>query len=190
MVVVAIAARRVQFDRPDVIPWLRGICFTSNIGVLCCCFLIHWKIRRKGSPRMAGSTSAIADLEIADSTPLISTAEQRAREEVVREQMTVYKHDRQFLSALYKVPMRALLVIAFLHFYMKSTKSLLLQSILPLKHLWDAEVFQVHIRGRAGSGKLQRPWKQRKSARQLVTEYVDIARGLWKGRYSREKKTE
>ncbi|MCJ1303792.1 hypothetical protein MMC08_006603 [Hypocenomyce scalaris] len=137
-----------------------------------------------GVPRL------VKDAMLADSTPLISTAEQRAREEVVREQMTVYKHDRQFLSALYKVPMRALLVIAFLHFYMKSTKSLLLQSILPLKHLWDAEVFQVHIRGRAGSGKLQRPWKQRKSARQLVTEYVDIARGLWKGRYSREKKTE
>ena len=134
-----------------------------------------------------GSISASADLEIADSTPLIFTSEQRAPEGVVREQMTVYKHDRQFLFALYKVPMRALLVIAILHFYMKSTKSLLLQSIFPLKHLWDADVFQVHIRGRAASGKLQRPWKQRKSARQLVTEYVDIARGLWKGRHSREK---
>lgn len=48
MIVVAMVAKRIQFDKPELLPWLRGLFFVSNIGVKGCCLAIHRKIRRNG----------------------------------------------------------------------------------------------------------------------------------------------
>ena len=119
----------------------------------------------------------------ADMTLLVPTKEQQ--DEGVssprQEPVTVYAHDRKFLLALYKIPIRGFLIVAFLHFYMKSTKTLLLQSIFPIKALWEANVFRVYIRGHIASKQLRRPWKQRESPRQVATKYVGYAVRVWKG---------
>ena len=63
MVAIAIAAKKIPFDRPEVLLWLRSLFFASNLCVLCCCFIIHWKILRKGGFHVVG---AVFVLQIAD----------------------------------------------------------------------------------------------------------------------------
>lgn len=179
-------AKRIPLDKPEILPWLRGFFFASNIGVLGCCLAIQWKINRNGECFNIQPTPSVTGMSEADTTPLLYT-EPQAQEPSPSKQVTVYAHDRKFLSALYKSPFRGLLVVAFMHFYLKSTKPLLLQSILPLKALWEAELFRVHVRGHAPTGKLQRPWQKWKGPRQLVTEYVGLAVSIWKGEGIREK---
>lgn len=186
MVVMTMAAKRLPLDKSEVLPWLRGMFLVSNISVLCFCFSIHWKIRRKGSIRIAKCMLLFTDLLAADTTPLVYI-EQQTQDAPQNKQITVYIHDHKFLLALYKVPLKGLLIVALMHFYVKSTKPLLLQSILPLKALWEADIFRVHIRGHDASGKLQRPWKKRKGPRQFVTGYVKFAVGVWKGDQTKAK---
>ena len=183
MVLVAMAAKRVPLEDPKLLPWLRGLFFASNVSILGFCFLIHWKIRQnRNRPviRQAQQAISASDPPKADAMPLART-EQQAQEISQSKQVTIYTHDREFLLALYKLPVRGLLVVAIMHFYMKSTKPLLLQTILPLKALWEADIFRVYVRGHATSGKLQRPWKKRKGPRQLLTEYASSAVRLWTG---------
>ena len=181
------AAKKFPFEKPEVLPWLRGLFFASNIGILGCCFVIHWKIRRNGDRPIARKTLAVAGVSEADTVPA-NLSEQQAQAASQSKQITIYTHDWEFLLALYKLPLRALLVVAVVHFYMKSTKPLLLQTILPLKALWEADIFRVHVRGHATSGKLQRPWKKRKGPRQLVAEYVGFAVKFWKGEQPKVKR--
>ncbi len=188
-IVVAITAKRVPLDTPEILPWLRGFFFASNIGVFGCCLAIHWKIRRNGSFVIPYHTLSATNTSEVDTTPLLYTdaAEQQAQEASPSKQMTVYAHDRNFLSALYKLPVKGFLVVALMHFYMKSTKPLLLQSVLPLKALWEADIFRVHVRGHAATGELQRPWKKRRGPRQLVTECMGFAVRIWKGEQTKRK---
>ena len=181
MVVVAVAAKRIPLDKPEILLWLRGIFFASNIGVLGCCLVIHRKIRRNGDHSTAQHTFSVTDILPADTTSLSYTGQQ-AQETSPNKEVTVYAHDKKFLSTLYRLPLRGLLMVAFMHFYMKSTKPLILQSILPLKALWEADIFRVHIRGHAASGELQRPWRSRKGPRQLLSEYLGFAVRIWKGK--------
>ena len=187
MIIVAMAAKRIPLEKPELLPWLRGLFFASNIGILGCCFVIHWKIRQNGDPLIAQQAISVTEVSEADAAPAV-LSEQHAQEASQCKQMTVYTHDREFLLALYKLPLRGLLVVALMHFYMKSTKSLLLQTILPLKALWEADIFRVHVRGHATSGKLQRPWKKRKGPRQLVTDYVGFAIRFWKGEQTKGRR--
>ena len=74
-----------------------------------------------------------------------------------------------------------------MHFYMKSSKPLLLQSIFSSKRTWESELFQVYIWKVEASGKLQRPWKRKKSPKQLILMYLDIVRRLSSKSYDGEK---
>ena len=174
------AAKKLPLDKPELLPWLRGIFFASNIGVLGCCFVIQRKISRNEEPFVAQHITMVTDLLEADTAPLVHN-EQQVQEASPSAQVSTYAHDQKHLWALYKLPIKGLLVVAIMHFYMKSTKPLIIQSILPLKALWEAQIFRVHIRGHVACGELQRPWKTRKGPCRLVTEYMGLAVKLWKG---------
>jgi len=88
---------------------------------------------------------------------------------------TVAFHDREFLWKLYRIPVKSIIVVVLLHGFLKSTKPLLLQSVLLLKGMWQAQLFKVYILQRAPSGALQRPWAKRTS---VVRQLIEFTRSI------------
>lgn len=46
-----------------------------------------------------------------------------------------------------------------MHFYLKYNQPLFIQSLMPLKSLFDANEVKIHIRGHPATGDLARPFK-------------------------------
>lgn len=50
-------------------------------------------------------------------------------------------------------------MMLFMHVYLKYTNPLLIQSIIPLKSLFENKLVQIHLLGKPATGELARPWK-------------------------------
>lgn len=72
---------------------------------------------------------------------------------------TIMEYDQQQLQAAYKQQLMGVGMMAFMHLYLKYTNPLLIQSILPLKGVFEGNIAKVHIFGKPASGELKRPWK-------------------------------
>ncbi|KAJ9660036.1 hypothetical protein H2201_007077 [Coniosporium apollinis] len=73
------------------------------------------------------------------------------------------------------MPVRSIIVVVLMHGFLKSTKSLLLQSILLFRRLWQAQLFKVYILRREPSGALERPWAKPTS---VVQQLMELAQSL------------
>ena len=69
------------------------------------------------------------------------------------------EYDQQQLQAAYKQQMMGVGMMAFMHIYMKYTNPLVIQSIIPLKGVFEGNIAKVHIFGKPAVGELKRPWK-------------------------------
>jgi len=72
---------------------------------------------------------------------------------------TVMEYDNQQLQSAYKAQLTGVAMMGFMHLYLKYTNPLLLQSIMPLKSLYESNLTKVHILGHPAAGELKRPWK-------------------------------
>lgn len=68
-------------------------------------------------------------------------------------------YDQQQLSAAYKQQLMGVAMMAFMHLYLKYTNPLLIQSILPVKGVFEGNIAKVHLFNKAAVGDLERPWK-------------------------------
>ena len=73
---------------------------------------------------------------------------------------TVKAYDMQQLRTLWKGQLMGVGMMAVMHFYMKYTNPLLIQSIIPLKGAFEGNLVKIHLLGQSPTGELQRPWKQ------------------------------
>lgn len=69
------------------------------------------------------------------------------------------EYDNQQLQAAYKSQAMAIAMLMFMHVYMKYTNPLLIQSIIPVKSMFESNLAKVHIFGKPAAGELKRPWK-------------------------------
>lgn len=72
---------------------------------------------------------------------------------------TVQAYDYGQLRQLFKSQLMGVGMMAVMHFYFKYTNPLLIQSVIPLKNLLEANLVKIHVLGQAASGDLKRPWK-------------------------------
>lgn len=72
---------------------------------------------------------------------------------------TVKAYDLQQLRALFKSQLMGVGMMAFMHFYMKYTNPLLIQSIIPLKGAFEGNLIKIHLLGYPATGDLARPFK-------------------------------
>ena len=72
---------------------------------------------------------------------------------------TIQEYDQQQLQAAYKSQLMGMGMMAFMHLYMKYTNPLLLQSIIPVKGVFEGNIAKVHLLGKPAVGELKRPWK-------------------------------
>lgn len=69
------------------------------------------------------------------------------------------EYDLQEVSKAYRAQLMGVGMMAFMHLYMGYTNPLLVQSILPVKSVFEANLTKVHMLGKPAVGELKRPWK-------------------------------
>jgi hypothetical protein len=73
---------------------------------------------------------------------------------------TIQAYDTQQIKAAFRSQLMGLAMMGFMHIYMKYTNPLLIQSIIPLKGAFEANLVKIHLFGQPASGDLKRPFKQ------------------------------
>lgn len=72
---------------------------------------------------------------------------------------TVHAYDLAQLRSLFKGQLMGIGMMAFMHGYMKYTNPLLIQSIIPLKGVFEGNLVKIHLFGQPAVGDLKRPFK-------------------------------
>ena len=72
---------------------------------------------------------------------------------------TVHSYDASQLRGLWKAQLIGLGMMGVMHLYFKTTKPLLIQSIIPLKGAFEGNLVKIHLLGQPAVGDLKRPWK-------------------------------
>ena len=72
---------------------------------------------------------------------------------------TVHSYDMQQLRSMFKSQLMGVAMMGVMHFYMKFTNPLLVQSIIPLKGAFEGNLIKIHLYGQPAIGELKRPWK-------------------------------
>jgi len=72
---------------------------------------------------------------------------------------TIADYDRQQLRSLVRSQLMGIAMMGVMHFYFKYTNPLVIQSIIPLKGVFEGNLVKIHLLGKAAVGELKRPWK-------------------------------
>lgn len=72
---------------------------------------------------------------------------------------TVHAYDTAQLKQAWRGQLMGVAMMAFMHFYMKYTNPLLIQSIIPLKSALESNLVKIHVYGTPATGDLKRPFK-------------------------------
>ena len=72
---------------------------------------------------------------------------------------TIQEYDNSQLSQAYRSQLMGVGMMAFMHVYMKYTNPLLIQSMIPLKGVFESNLIKVHLFSNPAVGELKRPWK-------------------------------
>lgn len=72
---------------------------------------------------------------------------------------TVHAYDKSQLKTMLRGQMMGVAMMAFMHLYLKYTNPLLIQSIIPLKGAFEANLTKIHVFGQPATGDLKRPFK-------------------------------
>ena len=179
-------SKKIPFDDPDVLNYVRGIYVASNI-IICGLYLyVQDTIRRNNgmpsrTPSAPRPTSGLSLLSLArispcrpshaNSTPLPRKTDMTTIKYVEPAPMgsadtegklvttTIYQYDMDQLRTLFRGQLVGVMMMAFMHLYMKYTQPLLIQSILPIKGAFESNMVKIHVYGWPATGDLKRPFK-------------------------------
>lgn len=69
------------------------------------------------------------------------------------------EYDLQEVNKAYRAQLMGVGMMAFMHLYLGYVNPLLLQSLLPIKSLFESNLVKVWILSKPAVGELKRPWK-------------------------------
>jgi len=72
---------------------------------------------------------------------------------------TVHAYDLSQLRSQFKGQLMGIGMMAFMHGYLKYTNPLLIQSIIPVKGIFENNLVKIHVLGYPAIGDLKRPFK-------------------------------
>ncbi|KAH7929233.1 inorganic phosphate transport PHO88 [Leucogyrophana mollusca] len=137
-------ARRIPFDDPDVLNYVRFGYISSQLIVLGVYFFVSYKIKQKNDQTVLKYVDAQNPMS-PDSGGLVTT--------------TVRDYDLSETSKLLRAAYFGIAMMGFFHLYMKYTQPLFIQALMGLKNLYDAKPVAIHLLGKPAVGDLQRPFK-------------------------------
>ncbi|KAJ3777882.1 inorganic phosphate transporter Pho88 [Lentinula raphanica] len=139
-------ARKIPFDDPEVLNYARIGYAVTQLTILGIYYYISMIIKKKNDQtvlKYVEPPSPMAPQE--EGGKLVTT--------------TVRDYDLAEVSKLLRAVYMGILMMAFLHGYMKFTQPLFIQSLMGLKGLYDAKPIAIHILGKPAEGDLKRPFK-------------------------------
>ncbi|CAG8492074.1 3592_t:CDS:2 [Acaulospora colombiana] len=144
VLVIIQVARKLDLENPDIITYVRIGYVSVQALILLLCYLTATKIKTQND------TTEIKYVEPAK--PFTNEAPQ-----VV--ETTFRDYDLGKIMELFKQTCTSVLFMLVLHLYFGFTQPLFIQSILPLKSLYQHPVVQIHLLGKKAEGELKRPFK-------------------------------
>ncbi|EIW83621.1 inorganic phosphate transporter [Coniophora puteana RWD-64-598 SS2] len=136
-------ARRIPFDDPEVLNYVRFGYITSQAIILSVYFYISYKIKQKNDQTVLKYVEPSSPMS-ADSGGLVTT--------------TVRDYDLSEVSKLLRGAYFGVAMMGFFHIYMKYTQPLFIQALMGLKNLYDAKPVAIHLLGKKAEGDLKRPF--------------------------------
>ncbi|KAH0562044.1 hypothetical protein GP486_003253 [Trichoglossum hirsutum] len=146
-------SKKVPFDDPMVLNGVRAAYALSNLII----FGIYLYVRNKIEAKKDRTTLKYVEPPQPGSSEekLITT--------------TVYAYDVLQLKSLYKSQLMGLGMMAVMHLYFKFSSPLMVQSVIPLKSVFEGNLVKIHLLGEPATGDLERPWKANSGLAGLMT---------------------
>ncbi|TRX89280.1 hypothetical protein FHL15_009853 [Xylaria flabelliformis] len=138
-------AKKIPFEDPTVLNGVRALYIGSNVLIAAIYGYVLLQINKKKD---------LTTLKYVEPAPMGSSEEGKLVT------TTVQAYDSQQIKANFRSQLMGLAMMGFMHIYMKYTNPLLIQSIIPLKGAFEANLVQIHLFGKPASGDLKRPFKQ------------------------------
>ncbi|KAH9885917.1 inorganic phosphate transport PHO88 [Xylariomycetidae sp. FL2044] len=138
-------SKRVPFEDPNVLNLVRALYIASNLIIAGIYVYVQYQINKKKD---------LTTLKYVEPAPMGSSEEGKLVT------TTVQAYDSQQIKNSFRSQMMGVAMMGFMHLYMKYTNPLLIQSIIPLKGAFEANIVKIHLFGKSASGDLKRPFKQ------------------------------
>lgn len=137
-------ARKIPFDDPQTLLYVRVAYVATQAITLLVYYYCASKIRAKK-----------------DMTTLkyVEPAQPMSGEPDKVVTTTIRDYDLNEVSKLVRSTYMAVLMMAFMHIYLKFTQPLFVQALMGLKNLYEAKPVQIYIFGKPAEGDLKRPFK-------------------------------
>lgn len=155
-------SKRIPLEDPNVLNIVRAVYVLSNVIIISVYAYVHFLInKKKGMLHLAGNPSSETNLSVADMTNIkyVEQPPMGSTEEPKLVTNTVYKYDVDQMKSLYKAQLMGVGMMAVMHLYFKYTNPLLIQSIIPLKGVFEGNEVRIHLFGKPAIGELKRPFK-------------------------------
>ncbi|KAF8604495.1 putative PHO88-involved in phosphate transport [Ceratobasidium sp. AG-I] len=137
-------ARKIPFDDPEVLFYVRVGYVAAQVICLATFFFVSYKIKAKNDQTVLKYVEPKNPMS-PESGGLVTT--------------TVRDYDLQETSKLIRGVYMGVLMMGFLHGYMKYTQPLFIQGLMGLKNLIEAKPVAIHVFNRPAQGDLKRPFK-------------------------------
>jgi len=138
-------ARKIPFDDPQVLLYARIGYVATQLSILGLYYYISMVIKKKNDQTVLKYVEPPSPMSPDTEGKLVTT--------------TVRDYDLAEVSKLLRAVYMGVLMMVFLHGYMKFTQPLFIQSLMALKGLYDAKPIAIHILGKPAEGELKRPFK-------------------------------
>ncbi|TPX64823.1 hypothetical protein SpCBS45565_g05597 [Spizellomyces sp. 'palustris'] len=138
------AANRFDLDNEANVHYLRAAYMGMQVIVAIVLFIVYRRVLAKK-----------------DETPLVYTEAKNPMDpkNVDTIRTTIKDYDITKLKETLRGQVVAMAILGFIHYKWGYLRPLLLQSVLGLRTLYQAQLVQVHILGKPATGDLARPWK-------------------------------
>lgn len=145
MLVMMQVSKRIDFENPDILMYVRIGYVASQIISLLVYVYVRYQINAKND------LTTLKYVEPAN--PFGGEAEPKA---VVT---TVKEYDLKQIDSQIKGIFTGIAMMSFMHLYMKYTNPLLMQSVSAVKSAFEANIVKLHLYGSPATGDLKRPFK-------------------------------
>lgn len=137
-------AKKIDFENPTILTYIRIGYVLSNVIIISIYLYCGMVVKKKNDLTTLKYTEPAAPMS-GEPPKLITT--------------TIMGYDQTQLKSALKSVAMGVGMMAFMHLYMKYKNPLLIQSIIPLKGVFDNKLVQIHLFNKPAIGDLKRPWK-------------------------------
>lgn len=146
MLVMMQVSRRLDFEDPDVLFWVRVGYAACQLTVFAICMYTKLQINKKNDLTTLKYVEPANPFSGATSPTAVVT--------------TVKEYDMKQVDSQIKGIFTSLAMMGFMHVYLKYSNPLLMQSILSVKLALETNIVRIHLWGKPALGDLKRPFKE------------------------------